>query len=254
MSMKPGWISFDGGAQTLLDHLRKHLGQPQLTEMSEYMSKYFKMTKRRRQEGMNDYITRKAEIYARACQTLDRAQRRFSPGVGQRLTGSAPRSDYSSTHTEQPPTNQVYTPEETYYDVPDEEQEASASLENWPSWSHSWWQSSGDWHHQEWQGQTHSWHSTSHGPSYSYDHSWQTEAPDLLPSFVQGWFLLQGAGLEVHERNLVMTALKNDFSVERVSQELRNQFPDHDIKILIVALQLWLPKNGQKMRLWPPLT
>ena len=103
MSMKPGWISFDGGVQTLLDHLRKHLGQPQLTEMSEYMSKYFKMTKRRRQEGMNDYITRKAEIYARACQTLDRVQRRFSPGVGQRLTGSATRSDYSSIHAEQPP-------------------------------------------------------------------------------------------------------------------------------------------------------
>ena len=27
-----------------------------------------------------------------------------------------------------------------------------------------------------------------------------------------------------------MTALKNDFSVERVSQELRNQFPDHELR------------------------
>ena len=42
--------------------------------------------------------------------------------------------------------------------------------------------------------------------------------------------MLQDAGLEVHERNLVMTALKNDFSFERVAQELRNQWPEHDLK------------------------
>jgi hypothetical protein len=42
--------------------------------------------------------------------------------------------------------------------------------------------------------------------------------------------MLQDAGLEVHERNLVMTALKNDFSFERVAQELRNQWPEHELK------------------------
>lgn len=30
--------------------------------------------------------------------------------------------------------------------------------------------------------------------------------------------------------NLILTALKDDFSVERVAQELRNQWPDHDLK------------------------
>ena len=63
MSMKPGWISHEGGVQKLLDHLRRHLGQPQLSEMSEYMSKYFKQTRRKRHESMNEYITRKAEVY-----------------------------------------------------------------------------------------------------------------------------------------------------------------------------------------------
>ena len=60
--------------------------------------------------------------------------------------------------------------------------------------------------------------------------TWIEESVDLLPSFVQGWFLLQDAGLEAHERNMVMTALKNDFSVERVAQELRNQWPDHNLR------------------------
>ena len=61
MSMKPGWCSHNGGVTTLLNHLRRHLGQPQLSEMSDYMARYFKNSKRRRNENMNDYITRKAE-------------------------------------------------------------------------------------------------------------------------------------------------------------------------------------------------
>ena len=89
MSQKPGWVSYNGGVQKLLDHLWRHLGQPQLTEVSDYMMKYFKQTKRRRNETMNDYITRKAEVYARACQTLDRVQKRFSPSASRALARSS---------------------------------------------------------------------------------------------------------------------------------------------------------------------
>ena len=52
--------------------------------------------------------------------------------------------------------------------------------------------------------------------------------PELLPEFVQGWYLLQDAGLTVAERNLIQTAVQNDFSLQRVAQELRSQF--HDIE------------------------
>ena len=79
MSMAPGWISFDGGVDRLLNHLRMHLGQPQLSEMSDYMARYFKMSKRKRHETMNEYITRKAELYMRTCQSLDRVQQRYEP-------------------------------------------------------------------------------------------------------------------------------------------------------------------------------
>ena len=62
LSKRPGWLSHNGGVQTLLAHLRQHLGLPQLSEMSEYMNRYFKQSRRKRNESMNEYITRKAEL------------------------------------------------------------------------------------------------------------------------------------------------------------------------------------------------
>ena len=53
---------------------------------------------------------------------------------------------------------------------------------------------------------------------------------ELLPDFVQGWLLLQDAGLETSEKNMVTAALKNDYSVSRVAQELRNQWVDDDLR------------------------
>ena len=79
ISMAPGWISFDGGVDRLLSHFGMHLGQLQLSEMSGYMVRCFKMSKRKRHEAMNEYITRKAELYMRACQSLDRVQQRYQP-------------------------------------------------------------------------------------------------------------------------------------------------------------------------------
>ena len=52
----------------------------------------------------------------------------------------------------------------------------------------------------------------------------------LLPEFVQGWLLLQDAGLEVNERNMILAAIKGDFRLERVAQELRNQWNDDDLR------------------------
>ena len=105
------------------------------------------------------------------------------------------------------------------------QEDAWQSNEWYADWS--WWQS-GDWQHHDWQSSV--WSSDRQPRASTKAESWSSEVVELLPSFVQGWFLLQDAGLEAHERNLVMTALKNDFSVERVAQELRNQWPDHDLR------------------------
>ena len=77
---KPGWVSFHGGVGRLLQHLRTHLGLPQIPEMTEYLLKYFKNGKRKRQESMGEYITRKCEIYARARQSLSRLMASQGPG------------------------------------------------------------------------------------------------------------------------------------------------------------------------------
>ena len=111
LSQKPGWISHDQGVSVLLAHLRRHLGQPQLTEMSDYMARYFRQSRRRKQESMNDYITRKTEIYNRACQALRRVEDRYAPKLR-----SNPRTSQNSRGTSQP--------SEEHYQSADEEEEA----------------------------------------------------------------------------------------------------------------------------------
>ena len=80
---------------------------------------------------------------------------------------------------------------------------------------------------------------TSHGhgtwsPSTSGDW-WKPEIEaredcELLPRFVQGWYLLADANLSQTERNLVQTALGGNFDVDKVAQELRNQWSDSEIR------------------------
>ena len=59
-----------------------------------------------------------------------------------------------------------------------------------------------------------------------YSSSATGPGPELL---VQGWFLLQDAGLDTSE-NMVMAELKNNFATQRVAQELRNQWSDEDFR------------------------
>ena len=232
LAMRPGWISHEGGVSRLLAHLRRHLGQPQLNEMSEYMSKYFKQTRRKRHEGMNEYITRKAEVYARACQTLDRVQRRYAPTTAPRSQASMAGQNTSSTQSHAG--GEEAEPEDSaYYDAAEQNEQEAEEDDQWDGqWRDSWsWWQSGDWSHRG--GDWNRWSNYEWRSSRASDQpssSWMEEMAELLPSFVQGWFLLQDAGLEAQEKNMIMTALKDDFSVERVAQELRNQWPDHDLR------------------------
>ena len=89
-----------------------------------------------------------------------------------------------------------------------------------PWWQRNWWYGYGGW---DWQNSQPS----SSGSSVASQRDANTE---ILPDVIQGWFLLQDAGLEVHERNLVQTALQGDFSLQRVAQELRNQWPEAELR------------------------
>lgn len=74
---RPNWVSFNGGVEHLMNHLRQHLGRPQIPELSEYLNKYFRYSRRQKYESMNSYIVRKTEVYARARQALARVMDSF---------------------------------------------------------------------------------------------------------------------------------------------------------------------------------
>ena len=230
---QPGWISHPNGVDTLLQHLRQNLGQPQLSEMAEYLAKYFKQSKRRRHESMNDYITRKAELYSRACQTLGRLQKRYEP------RSSEARGSTTSTQPAPQPSTPALTnnQEQQEPDGTDSEHSEFHEAENEPNpgndgWE-DWWQQDHRQHwrqSQDWWGWNDPWSQWTNTASVGASSQWDRDEAALLPDFVQGWLLLQDSGLETSERNSILSALKGNFSLSRVAQELRNQWQDDDIK------------------------
>ena len=66
------WVSYSGGLTELLNTLRASLGKAQVSEIADFLNKYFKGSRRRPGEQMGDYIVRKTEAYLRAQQALQR--------------------------------------------------------------------------------------------------------------------------------------------------------------------------------------
>ena len=64
----------------------------------------------------------------------------------------------------------------------------------------------------------------------SEDATWKSAAPEILPDFLQGWYLLTDANLDAQERNMVQTAVQGNFGVERIAQELRTQWPEDELR------------------------
>ena len=73
-----------------MSHLRDRLGLPQIPELTDYLTKFFKMGKRRRGETMNEYITRKTETYTRAQQAVGRVLKAYGEDTT-RWTSSSTR-------------------------------------------------------------------------------------------------------------------------------------------------------------------
>ncbi|OLQ14375.1 hypothetical protein AK812_SmicGene1548 [Symbiodinium microadriaticum] len=229
----PDWVSFSGGVEHLLSHLRRCLGKPQVPELTELLSKYFKNSRRKPGELMGDYISRKCELYVRAQQAMDRVR----PHHDQRGTSTGA---YATTWEWQPRQGRRLStdswvsneaPTEASEPAADDETQAAAPVSGSgpPSTATSTWRS---W---EWQGSWGSWNQTwdQWGGSSWYDTgsragTWPSspkpQLPELIPEFVQAWMLLQDAGLDP------MVATQGDMRLQRVAQELRNHFVDGDLK------------------------
>ena len=245
------WLSDNGGVERLLEHLRRCLGKPQMPELTDLLGKYIRGSKRRPGESMNEYITRKCELYVRAQQAMWRVKPHHgsheSTGrgtdrgwpssyrdggfpQGRRMstdswTSAGGVSSYGPPEVSEQAATQAAAP--TGPEVPSEARTTGASeaSEAWPDrqWnrtSWTWWgQNQWDWHNWDWT-------------------SWSTSSatgepenlPELVPEFVQAWLLLTDANLDAAERNLVLTAVQGDLNLQRIAQELRTQFPENETR------------------------
>ena len=213
--------------------------QPRTTTASRAhrpWTRFFKHGRRKRGETMNDYITRKTETYVRACQSLSRVMSTLGPGATSttRLPSSTTRDGYWSSwqsSTGGATQGSEATGTEVFHEVPGEEEDDDeqgggppdpwaaaaaasqvASQEPWNSWQGSSWQDG-------WWSSTWNWTEPS-TPAH----------PELLPDMIQGWYLLVDSGLDTGERNMILASLKQNFSFDRVAQELRNQWSDEDLR------------------------
>ncbi|OLQ11583.1 hypothetical protein AK812_SmicGene4618 [Symbiodinium microadriaticum] len=241
-----GWVAYRGGVSTLMGHLRQALGKPKVNEVTDLLASYFKGTRRRPQESMNDYITRKTEAYMRASQALKRVQPHYEkeryppyvPDPGSRR-GSGDQSSWGWSRQWTPATQEDSGHRDG--DRDDDGQDGGATEtstratttqednDSWGRWHPNRWNTwnGWSWGHQ-WGGHWgyHDWSSHSSTTSTTSTSS----SVELLPQFIQGWYLLADANLDAGERNVVMTALNGSFDPQRVAQELRNQFSEADVK------------------------
>ncbi|CAE7632776.1 RE1 [Symbiodinium sp. CCMP2592] len=247
-------VAHVGGVRILLDYLRKALGKPRVNEVTDLLSRYFKGTRRRQGESMNDYITRKSEAFLRVSQALKRVQPHYQRGKAVMMPQTQGRraSDASSywgpggwsrqnTEAEDPPEddddedNGTQAADGAATDAWSQRRPSSSWGSSWGWSSNAWsWERSGwEWGYPNWNWTGPVWSTTSWTGSTltsAWDSIETIEDEHVLPAFIQGWYLLMDAALDSNEKNLVLTAISGDFSPGRVAQELRNQFPEGDLR------------------------
>ena len=216
----PTWVSFNGGVAVFLGHLRQGLGRPQIPEATEYLNKYFRSSRRRMGEGINEYITRKTETYWRACQALKRVMPRNTTAPEDDEWRRPRTSSYGGQWGSR---RSSWASDATGDDDEQNTAEGEATTETTAdspaTWSqtYSWdWWSSSSWGRQPYYG------------SWAWRGSYQDQGPkkepvEILPEFVQAWYLLVDAGLTNSERNLIHTAVRGEYTLARVAHELRAQ-------------------------------
>ncbi|CAE7440536.1 unnamed protein product [Symbiodinium pilosum] len=190
---------------------------------------------------MNDYVTRKFEAYFRASQALQRVAPHYIGGGsiagGDQRPGNSSYDWESSNWTWARTNRPSAEPEEqsrrssVSSDGSTEVPPSGAPTATTSTWDDAAWrQWNSQWNHwSSWSGYGNwEWKSGHSGAAPPRD--LQMQNTDLLPPFIQGWYLLADAGLDHNEKNLVMTALGGDFNPQRVAQELRNQFPDGEVR------------------------
>ena len=185
-------------------------------------------------ENMTDHVTRKCEIYLRAKQALHRVE---PYQAGQATRRQAPTWDYQSGYSGGWRSNRtelnVAEDEPTAEETTEELGEETSQTAETPTYADPWagYQHGGGYYRWDpWWSSGWSQQGSDAGSSASIWQNLPEGEQELFPDWVQGWYLIQDANLTTHERNLIYTALKQDFSLQRVAQELRTQWPEADLK------------------------
>ena len=177
---------------------------------------------------MNDYIVRKSELYNRARQALSRVQGHYD-GRRQGRQGStwSTRSNWSSSwdgwyqgHWRRDEDLPPLEPNEPRGRA-NESQEGTSNHDRDESYESA--------QEEPWSQRPSRYASSGWDPSYE-DEEWVNTSKELLPDFLQGWYLLMDSGLDGHERNMIQTAVRGDFSLHKIAHELRAQWPEDELR------------------------
>ena len=234
---RPDWVSYDGGVAELLATLRASLGKPQISELADFLTRYFKQTRRRSQESMPDYITRKCETYLRAQHALQRVLPHHGRGgssrtgifqYGEQAWGRRVSMDSVISESSGQPAGPVSEAAEASTTGPPTEEEHAHDWRGEEQWQWGSWHSGWSWNRWNagnpgwnWQGQNQPYRGATREPD---------KLIEILPDFIQGWYLLHDSGLNANEKNMIHTAVQGDYSLQRVAQELRSQWDEHSLR------------------------
>ena len=171
---------------------------------------------------MNTYIVRKTETYARARQALARVQEAFDRRQD-RHDQWGRGGWYQSWHWGTWSSRQSYEGGDESLGEPGQEASEPTEGQDQNTEGHDGGRESRD-------GRSGSEWGSSYTRSYHpEDEDWTLQTPELLPDFLQGWYLLADSGLTSQEKNMIQTAVTGDFRLLPIAQELRTQWPEDDL-------------------------
>ena len=243
LGKRPDWVSYAGGVQELLNTLRASLGPPQVSELADYLTRYFRQTRRKPQESMSDYITRKCEVYLRAQQALRRVLPQWvKPGRPQWPSGEGGAGTWSRrVSVDSTGSSMAARSAAPVAETEEENVETTEATEPQPAaeedrqWSWYGWGGGWSWQGERWNSQW-DWQPSHYASSYGSERSWSkypepADTPaEILPDVIQGWFLLFDSGLNSTERNLIHTAVQGNYNLQNVARELRAQWDEHNLR------------------------
>ena len=159
MGQKSSWLSDPQGAERLLKHLQKVIGEPALPEVGNFMRQYFKVLRRKQGETMSSFCVRHRDEYEKMCRALGRIVKEH---------GKAPTKATPGTSTTSTPAPEAAVPSVAGSNSGDGAEgptEAPAAEQpGEPQWRAGWNSWYGQPWHQGWYGGTNWW-----GGSYHWD-------------------------------------------------------------------------------------